>query len=98
MKNDKTYVTWDNNPKEANLEDEAIVLERLEAKLLGDHIHGANMPPPSTSRFSNTGVFPLSSQHPTSSSWWLCSTNISTYFYPFSSLIMGKEARSFSWQ
>jgi hypothetical protein len=61
-------VTWDNNPKETNLEDGTIFLERLEAELLGDHdgdhIHGANMPPPSTSRFPDATIFPLSSQHP----------------------------------
>jgi hypothetical protein len=54
--------------QEANLEDGAIVLKCLEAKLLGDpdgdHIHGANMPPPSTSRFPNVRVLPLASQHP----------------------------------
>jgi hypothetical protein len=62
-------VTWDNNPKEVNLEDGAIVLERLEAELLGDHdgdhIHGVDMPPPSTNRFLDAKKFPLSSQHPT---------------------------------
>jgi hypothetical protein len=30
-KTDIAYVTWDNNPKEANMEDGAIVLEHLEA-------------------------------------------------------------------
>jgi len=45
MENDKIDVTWDNNPTKVNLENGAIVLERLEAKLLGDHIHGADMPP-----------------------------------------------------
>jgi hypothetical protein len=58
-------VTWDNNLEEANLEDGAIVLEHLEAELLGDHIHGADMPPPSTSRFPDAGALPLASQHPT---------------------------------
>jgi hypothetical protein len=66
VKNDRTYVTWDNNPKEANLEDGAIVLEHLEAELLGDHdgdhIHGADMPPPSTSRFPDAKALPLASQ------------------------------------
>ena len=35
-KNDRTYLTWDNNPEEANLEDGAITLECLEVELLGD--------------------------------------------------------------
>jgi hypothetical protein len=64
-KNDKTYVTWDNNPKKANLENGAIVLEHLEAKYFGDHIQGADMPPPSTSKFPNVGAFPLDSHCPT---------------------------------
>jgi hypothetical protein len=63
-KNDRTYVNWDNNPKAANLENGAIVLECLEAELLGDHIHGAGMPPPPTSRFSDVKSLPLASQHP----------------------------------
>jgi hypothetical protein len=66
--NYKRDVTWDNNPEETNLEDGAMVLERLEAELLGDHdgdhIHGADMPPPSTSRFPDATILPLSSQHP----------------------------------
>jgi hypothetical protein len=61
-KNDRTYVTWNNNPKEANLEDGAIVLECLEAELLddhdGDHVHGVDMPPQSTSIFPDVGVLP----------------------------------------
>jgi len=64
-KNDRTYLTWDNNPKEANLEDGAIGLEHLEDELLsahdGDHIHGANMPPPSTSKFPGARSLPLAS-------------------------------------
>jgi hypothetical protein len=64
--NSKKDETWDNNPKETNLEDGAIVLEQLEAKLLGDHIPGADMPPPSTSKVLDALVFPLSSQHPMS--------------------------------
>ena len=58
-KNDRTFFTWDNNPKEANVEDEAIALERLEDELLGDHegdphpIHTSEMPPPTTSRFTD---------------------------------------------
>ena len=54
-KNDRTFFTWDNNPKEANVEDGAITLEHLEAELLGDHdgdpIHTSEMPPPTTKRF-----------------------------------------------
>jgi hypothetical protein len=68
-KNDRTYMTCDNNPKEPNLEAGAIILEHLEAKLLsyndGDHIHAAKMPPPSTSRFPDAGTLPLASQLPT---------------------------------
>ena len=68
-KNDRTFLTWDNNPEEANVEDGAIALERLEDELLGDHeddpIHTSEMPPPTTSRFPDAGVFPLASQHPT---------------------------------
>jgi hypothetical protein len=65
-KNDRTYVTWNNSPEEANLEDRDIVLECLEAKILGDHdgdhIHGENMPPPSPSRLPDVGALPLASQ------------------------------------
>jgi hypothetical protein len=61
------HVSWDNNSNEANLEDEAIVLGHLEAEILGDHdgdhIHGANMPPPSTSRFPDAEALPLASQN-----------------------------------
>ena len=49
------------------MEDGAIALECLEDELLGDHegdpIHTSEMPPPTTSRFSDAGVFPLASQH-----------------------------------
>ena len=49
-KNDRTYLTWDNNPEEADLEDGAITLEHLETKLLGDQdgeqIHTTYMPHP----------------------------------------------------
>jgi hypothetical protein len=70
MENDnyKRDVTWDNNLEETNLEDGAMVLERLEAQLLGDHngdrIPRVDMPPPSTSRFPDASVLPLSPQHP----------------------------------
>jgi hypothetical protein len=99
MKNDGTYLTWDNNPKEANLEDGAIVLECLEAKLLGDHdgdhIHGANMPPPSTSKFSNARVFPLSLQH-----LMLCRDHVATRSVPLtlSPTPAPLLHRSFFWQ
>ena len=67
-KNDRTFLTWDNNLEEANLEDGAIELECLEAKLLGvhdnDQIHTTKMPPPTTSRFPDVGVLPLASQRP----------------------------------
>jgi hypothetical protein len=63
-------MNWDNNPKETNLEDGAIVLERLEEELLGDrdgdHIPGGDMPPPSTSDVPNSTMLPLSSQSPLS--------------------------------
>ena len=49
-KNDRTYLTWDNNPEEVNLEDGAIALEQLENGLLGDQdgdqIHTTEMPHP----------------------------------------------------
>ena len=65
-KNDRTFLTLDNNPEEANVEDGAIALERLEDELLGDHegdpIHTSEMPPPTTSRFPDEGVLPLASQ------------------------------------
>ena len=68
-KNDRTFLTWDNNLKEANVEDGAIALERLEAELLGDHkgdlIHTSEMPLPTTSRFTDAGDFPFASQCPT---------------------------------
>ena len=35
-KSDRTYITWDNNPEENNLEDGTMVLEHLEVELLGD--------------------------------------------------------------
>ena len=49
-KNDRTYLTWDNNPEEVDLKDEAIALECLEVELLGDQdgdqIHTTKMPHP----------------------------------------------------
>ena len=47
------------------MEDGAIALERLEDELLGDLIHTSEMPPPTTSRFTDAGVLPLASQRPT---------------------------------
>ena len=35
-KNDRTFLTWANNPEEANVEDGAIALECLEDERLGD--------------------------------------------------------------
>jgi hypothetical protein len=68
--NFKRDMNWDNNPEETNLEDGAIVLERLEEELLGDHdgdhIPGGDMPPPSTSDVPNSTILPLSSQRPLS--------------------------------
>ena len=68
-KNDRTFLTWDNNPEEVSVEDGTIALERLEDELLGDHegdpIHTSEMPPPTTSRFTDAGVLPLASQRPT---------------------------------
>jgi hypothetical protein len=67
--NYKRDVTWNNNLEETNLEDGSMVLERLEAELLGDHdgyrIPRVDMPPPSNSTFPNATVLPLSSHHPT---------------------------------
>jgi hypothetical protein len=66
-----TYMTWDSNPKDANLEDGAITLDHLKADLLADGIHDSDhaveMPPPSTT-IVNTRRFPdvaaLASQPP----------------------------------
>jgi hypothetical protein len=64
----KRDMTWDNNPKETNLQDGTIVLERLEEKLLsdhdGDHIPGGDMPPPSTTRVPDSSVLSLFIQRP----------------------------------
>jgi hypothetical protein len=38
-KMDKTYKTWDNNPKEDNLEDGVLVLEQLENAFIDDDDH-----------------------------------------------------------
>jgi hypothetical protein len=50
---DKAYKTWDNNPKEDNLEDGALVLEQLENALFYDDDRG-EMPPPSTAMVTLT--------------------------------------------
>ena len=67
-KNDRTFLTWDNNLEKANVEDE----------LLGDHegdpIHTLEMPPPTISRFLDAGVLPLASQRPT-----ICGGNATNY-------------------
>jgi hypothetical protein len=51
------------------LDDGALVLKRLEDEHLGDHdgdhIHGVDMPPPSTSKFPDARALPLASEHPT---------------------------------
>ena len=51
-------------------QDGAIVLERLEEELLGDHdgdhIPGGDLPLPSTSSVLDASIFPLSSQRPLS--------------------------------
>jgi hypothetical protein len=66
----KRDMTWDNNPKETNLQDGTIVLECLEEEILGDHdgdhIPGGDMPPPSTTRVPDSSVLPLSAQRPLS--------------------------------
>jgi hypothetical protein len=69
-KNDRTYMTWGNNPKKENLEDGCIALEFLVAKLLDgrdgthDGNHAAEMPPPFTSKFPYVATLPLASQPP----------------------------------
>ena len=67
--NNRTVLTWDNNLEEANVEDGAIALERLEDELLGDHegdpIHTSKMPPLTTNRFPDAGILPLAPQRPT---------------------------------
>jgi hypothetical protein len=60
MKNDRTYITWDNNAKEDNLKDGAITLENLEIKILfyGTHDidHLAKMLPQYTTNVDNRNV------------------------------------------
>ena len=65
-KNNRTYVTLDNNLDEDKLEDGAIALKRLEAELLGDWDgdHVVEMPPSSTSRFIDATILPLALQPP----------------------------------
>jgi len=53
-KTDRSYVTWDHNPEEHNLEDGALALERLEQELLSDdddNVAATTMPPPTSSLF-----------------------------------------------
>ena len=49
-KNDRTYLTWDNNPEEVDLEDEAIELDHLKVEILGDQdgdqVHTIEIPHP----------------------------------------------------
>ena len=68
-KTDRSYVTWDNNPKEHNLEDGSLALERLEQELLGDEddhvVAVAAMPPPTCSLFpSDAPALPSGSRPP----------------------------------
>jgi hypothetical protein len=52
---DKNYKTWDNNPKEDNLEDGVLVLEQLENALIDDDDR-VEMPPPSTTMVPLTRI------------------------------------------
>jgi hypothetical protein len=89
-------------------QDGAMVLERLEAELLGDHdgnhIFGGDLPPPSTSSVPDASVFPLSSQRPLSRGGHSATGCVpqtlpsSTYSFSSNSKSIGKETRSFSWQ
>ena len=64
-KTDRSYLTWDNNPEEHNLEDGALALERLEEELLGDEDDHAEatttMPPPYSTLFPNAPSLPRGS-------------------------------------
>ena len=85
------------------MEDGAIALERLEAKLLGDHdgdqIHTTEMPPPTTNMFPDARGFPLSSQPST-----ICGVHSSSSHVPQSLPTTPIPPRtrekngSFSWQ
>jgi hypothetical protein len=89
-------------------QDGAMVLERLEAELLGDHdgdhILGGDLPPPSTSNVPDASIFPLSSQRPLSRGGHSAAGCVpqtlpsSTYSSSSNSKSTGKETRSFSWQ
>jgi hypothetical protein len=89
-------------------QDGAMVLERLEAELLGDHdgdhILGGDLPPPSTSNVLDASIFPLSSPRPLSCGGHLAVGCVpqtlpsSTYFSSSNSKSTGKETRSLSWQ
>ena len=64
-KTDRSYVTWDKNPKENNLEDGALALECLEEELLGDDedhaIATTTMPLPCSILFLYALSFPRGS-------------------------------------
>ena len=64
-KEDKSFKTWDYNPEEDNLEDEALVLEQLENALFDDD-DGGDMPPLSTSMIPLTRT-PIASAGPSRS-------------------------------
>jgi hypothetical protein len=87
----KRDMTWDNNPEETNLQDETIVLERLEEELLGDHdgnhIPRGDMPPPSTTRVPDSLVLPLSAQRPLSRGGHLADGRVPRSLPPVSALI-----------
>ena len=105
-KNDRTLLTWENNPEEANVEDGAIALERLEDELLGDHegdphpMHTSEMPPPTTSRFTDVGVLPLASQHSAIRGGHSSSSHVprSLPASPIPPRTQEKEIGGFSWQ
>ena len=66
-KSDRTYITWDNNPKENYLEDGALAFKCLEDELFGyddGDCAGVEVPPPSTDRVPDAQVLPLASQPP----------------------------------
>jgi hypothetical protein len=86
-------------------QDGAMVLERLEAELLGDHIPGGDMPSPPTSSVPDASIFPLYSQrllsrggHSTAGCV-LRALPSSTYSsFSSNTKSTGKETGSFSWQ
>ena len=58
-KDDIPHITWNNIPREANLEDGAIVLDPFEDEISGDCIHAIEMPP-NHQHVSNGRRFPFS--------------------------------------